>query len=599
MAKRKPTQTLADYVAIAISPALIMLLVGSLAFFLLDVSYHGDHAGRFRWVLGWFVFAAVLISRIAIEQGSEQAFGYTAAFWVAILLVVFRFLDNPLIGTVLLGIVWWCTKQLTYDCTLIDDLQDASGEGLLQVAGIDESTTQTEPRDEASESDNEEPEKRPHSPGLWVVYFSLAALPIFGIGQAFIPRSETTIHDGAFRLLWVYVAAGIGLLLTTSFLGLRRYLRQRRLTMPKSVTATWLTMGVGLALAVLILTVLLPRPNAAYSISNVVDEVSERIGQASEYAMSSNDAGEGEGRAAGTEDESATDGSRGSNGEQPSEHGNSDQPQGGNGDKDGNSDKDGQGEKNGNGEKNGQGENDGGEQKSSSDGNRQDQTDEQNKRDKSDDSDQSKNQGSQKFDEGEPESGSESGASKSSGQELAQTIQETVSKLVKVVIYGLLAILVIFLLIRYWEHVMHALRKFLADLASLFGGRSDHKPRVATTQAEMEHRPTPKPFASFRNPFHSGMASSMPPEELLSYTFAALEAWGNECGVRRPVEMTALEYAAQLGETEPQIAGVARELARLYTQAAYSSRPLPNDLAERVERVWHGMERTRRQEVSA
>ena len=225
MAKRKPTQTLADYVAIAISPALIMLLVGSLAFFLLDVSYHGDHAGRFRWVLGWFVFAAVLISRIAIEQGSEHAFAYTIAFWIAILLVVLRFLDNPIIGVALLGIIWWCTKQLTYDCTLIDDTQDASGEGLLQVAGIEESTAEPASIDDSSESDSEDQKKRPHSPGLWVVYFSLAALPIFGIGQAFIPRSESATRDGAFRLLWVYVAAGIGLLLTTSFLGLRRYLR--------------------------------------------------------------------------------------------------------------------------------------------------------------------------------------------------------------------------------------------------------------------------------------------------------------------------------------------------------------------------------------
>ncbi len=578
MAKRKPTQTLADYVAITISPALIMLLVGSLAFFLLDVTYQGDHAGRFRWVLGWFVFAAVLISRIAIEQGSEHAFVYTAAFWIAILLVVFRFLDNPLIGIVLLGIVWWCTKQLTYDCTLIDDSQDASGEGLLQVAGIDESATETEASDEAPANDDEDSKKRPHSPGLWVVYFSLAALPIFGVGQAFIPRSQTAIRDEAFRLLWVYVAAGIGLLLTTSFLGLRRYLRQRRLTMPKSVTATWLTMGVGLALAVLILTVLLPRPNAAYSISNVVDEVSERIGQASEHAMSSDDAGEGEGRPAGKEDESATEGARGSKGEQPSEQGESEQPQGGDGDKDGQS------------EKNGEGENDGGEQNSSQNKEAQD------KKDESDDSDQSATDGSPKTDENEPESGSESGTdNSSSGQDLGQTIQETVSKFVKIVIYVLLAILVIFLLIRYWEFVINAIRRFLADLASLFGVRSEQKTASATAQAEMEHRPTPKPFASFRNPFHSGTASSMPPEELLSYTFAALEAWGNECGVPRPVEMTALEYAARLGDKQPDIAGVARELGRLYTQAAYSSRPLPSDLADRVERVWQGMEHARRE----
>ena len=39
-------KTLADYLAIAISPVLIMTLVGSLVFFLLEVFYHGGYPGR-------------------------------------------------------------------------------------------------------------------------------------------------------------------------------------------------------------------------------------------------------------------------------------------------------------------------------------------------------------------------------------------------------------------------------------------------------------------------------------------------------------------------------------------------------------------------
>ena len=73
MAKSRRDKTLADYVVIAISPALIMTLVGSLAFFLLEVSYRGEHETRLQWVLFWFVFAAVLVARIAMEEGIEHA----------------------------------------------------------------------------------------------------------------------------------------------------------------------------------------------------------------------------------------------------------------------------------------------------------------------------------------------------------------------------------------------------------------------------------------------------------------------------------------------------------------------------------------------
>jgi len=38
----KPTKTLADYMVIGISPVLIMLLVGSLSFFLIQVFYQGE-----------------------------------------------------------------------------------------------------------------------------------------------------------------------------------------------------------------------------------------------------------------------------------------------------------------------------------------------------------------------------------------------------------------------------------------------------------------------------------------------------------------------------------------------------------------------------
>src|SRR5690606_12618467 len=73
---------------------------------------------------------------------------------------------------------------------------------------------------------------RSQRPGMWVVYFSFAALPVFGFGQWLIPEANADLRSSSFRLLYVYLGSALGLLLTTSFLGLRRYLRQRNVEMP-------------------------------------------------------------------------------------------------------------------------------------------------------------------------------------------------------------------------------------------------------------------------------------------------------------------------------------------------------------------------------
>src|SRR5262249_42164410 len=155
--------------------------------------------------------------------------------------------------------------------------EDASGAGLLEAAGLEDNVaaeaTQQAPESggregprrrgrkrqsgilawwERYEAYRRDKKKQTHTLGTWVIYFSLAALPLFGLGQALIPAEELGRRRYSFWLLTAYVASGLGLLLTTSFLGLRRYLRHKRLKMPISVTGVWLTMGaimIGLLLA--------------------------------------------------------------------------------------------------------------------------------------------------------------------------------------------------------------------------------------------------------------------------------------------------------------------------------------------------------------
>ena len=112
-----------------------------------------------------------------------------------------------------MAIVWWSAHKLTWDCTFIDDEQDASGEGLLQGMGLDSDTverqvaivqpggasplassTGTAPAAAAPERGQDwyqrmvQRRRRPHTPGVWVMYYALAALPLFGVGQLADPR---------------------------------------------------------------------------------------------------------------------------------------------------------------------------------------------------------------------------------------------------------------------------------------------------------------------------------------------------------------------------------------------------------------------------
>ena len=134
MTPPKPAKTPADYMVIGISPVLIMLLVGSLSFFLVQVFYRGEAVGSVRWVVFWFVMAVVLVSRIGIEQGTGHAAVYGLALAGATWIYLVQIHPAYLLGVILLGTVWWCSHKLTWDCTVIDDDEDASGSGLLQTA---------------------------------------------------------------------------------------------------------------------------------------------------------------------------------------------------------------------------------------------------------------------------------------------------------------------------------------------------------------------------------------------------------------------------------------------------------------------------------
>ena len=87
MARTRRRGTLVDYLVAGIEPALIIAMVGSLMFFLLDMWYDGPVIDRLRWILFWFVLGIVLITRVSMQIGTNLALGYGVTLGGAVALV--------------------------------------------------------------------------------------------------------------------------------------------------------------------------------------------------------------------------------------------------------------------------------------------------------------------------------------------------------------------------------------------------------------------------------------------------------------------------------------------------------------------------------
>src|SRR5437868_6268442 len=77
-----------------INPALVMGLVGSLAFFLLDVCYRGQFDDQLRWTLFFYVCAIVLVARISFKMGGDKAAVYGLLLGGVTFMATMRFVQG-------------------------------------------------------------------------------------------------------------------------------------------------------------------------------------------------------------------------------------------------------------------------------------------------------------------------------------------------------------------------------------------------------------------------------------------------------------------------------------------------------------------------
>jgi hypothetical protein len=627
---------LIDVASVVVAPVLVMGMVGSLCFFLIEVLQGGQFEGRLQYTFFFFVLATVLIARISITQSGNKAAIYGALLAGASFIAMLAFVQytsplfkalGPLLNLVIMGIVWWSAHKLTWDCTHFEQSHKASGRGVLAAAGFDrtKATTSTEdeveydfsmdrsrqaykqlPKGRKADFDpdtalgwfdrykqfKEWRKKKPHTPGVWVLYFALAALPLFALGQAMIPATDEARRASTFWQMAVYIASALGLLMTTTLMGLRRYLEDRKATIPTAMTGAWLGLGAILVVLFVAVGAVLPRPHSETPLINFSGKRQDR--NASDYAqVRDNSAGKGEGqqgqkKEAGEGKSTAKGGKTGGQGQGQSSSG-----QGG--EKQGNT-KGGSQSKNGNdsGKQNNTKQDNNGNNKSNANDKNGEKSGKQGEQNSSNSNSQQNSQDQADKSKGESSSNSNS----SEGLKKLTEAAGAIGNVVKLIVW---IVLIVAVLVGGFYFVVKHLANFTGWAKSLLDWwRNLFKKPIAkrangvvTSAAEEEVIERPPPFTEFRNPFQDGTAETRPLRAVVRYSFTALDAWAwDHLGQGRTADETPAEFVARLAEDYPSLEHAARAVANAHIRAEFSESDLPKNTSKVLAELWATLERT-------
>ncbi len=625
MAAERETPTATDYIVTALSPVLVMLMVGSLVFFLVEVMYEGKYSGRLLYTLFFFVAGAVLVARISIEVDSSRATLYGVLLGGATYLALLTYVEYPgggwlksfgwLVNLGLMALIWWSAHKLTWDCTHIDEKRKGAGRGILSAAGLDadagasparegggsETPVSSDPKGSAEkEADGKKPKKKkkpkhesrlwdwiekykkyreerrngPHTPGVWVIYFALAALPLFALGQSLIAPEDTARRQATFLQMVVYVASALGLLVTTSLLGLRRYLRQRKAKIPTALAGGWLLLGGVFIVVFLVLGAFLPRPHSEVPWFGIA-RAGKNDRDASKFALRRDAAGKGDG-AEGRQTK-AGDGSASGKGGKPGggnkgDKGGGGKGQGGKGGKEGKSDQSGGDQKG-----NGGGKGDDSEAKKDEDGGGG--NDDTNR-----DGEESKDDAESRERSGGSQSDSQLGAA-------IEKIAEGLKWIVFAIVAVLIVVAVVMAILGYLAPFTNWARRLLDAIRNWWAGLWGRKaPAKREEVAAAPLAPVrPPSFHEFSNPFTDGTAEGRDPAELVAYTFMAFESWAWDRDCARDAAETPLEFVVRLIDHFPDLGEVFARFAKVYAHTSYSEAGPPADTLPALEEMWDGM----------
>jgi hypothetical protein len=614
MATKRESPSLADYMVTALSPVLIMLMVGSLVFFLVEVLYAGQYSGKLLYTLFFFVVGAVLIARISIEADAARASLYGLFLGVVTYIALLSYIEYPgggwlasfgwLVNLSLMLLIWWSAHKLTWDCTHIDEKRKGAGRGLLSAVGLDTDTTangeRVPPESPASREHprlgknkthhhsrlwdwieryqkyREERQTALHTPGVWVIYFALAALPLFALGQSLIDPEDNKRRQATFLQMTVYVGSALALLVTTSLLGLRRYLRQRKAKIPRSLTASWLGLGAAIIGVFLVLGAFLPRPHSEVPWFGIA-RAGKADRQASQYAINKTSSGKGEG-ATGDQTKSLN-GKASARQEKPGGGSKAEKVSGK--DQGANSGSEGKKDQVGS-EKNPTGKSSNSPSETKNDRNNWDR--------------KPSGGNEQEEETGEGTNGNNRLRVTQSNVQFSAALQK-ITTVLKWVVFAIVVVLVVIAvavaILHYlapftkWAHrLLEALQSWWAYL---WGHQRSNPGRLAGDDPEPLRPVRPPPFRAFSNPFIDGTAPTRDPVELTQYTFQALDSWAWDHGCGRDPTETQLEFAARLAALFPELSDSFLRFGQLCAGVSYSGNPPPADTLATLESLWDGL----------
>jgi len=625
-----------DFFLAAIAPVFIIGMIGSLVYFIIMVCYEGPFIIRLMWILGLYTVAAVLIARIAIEQSRQLAFVYMFPLGGATLFVAPQFMTvtGPLAFLsfpILLGLlvlVAVLADRITFDCTSMNEQQQSTGVGLLQSLGLVQSERkQTEPKSGAvPPTDGTSPDlmlkkssrMRKHNPGVWVLYFALLALPLFGLGQMVI--RNPTDRRWAFTYLFCYLLSSMFLLVLISLLSLRKYLRERSVPMETSFAVRWMAIGMASVFLVLFVLSLLPIPSHSLLSMELPFRITSRDDlKANKWGWGPEGA-EGEGPKQGKpngaqpQDEQEANQKGAEKGQGKADGGKKDgskdgkgQAEGGSQKKDGKQSDKQQSEKSPSGESDKNDDKKGESKGERSDGEQRKNEDNQinGKQAKEPDSAKNDPQQPEKRDpqQGEKPAPKDNNQAKQAEPKQAPEQQQQQQKQAPSMsvewnlpaVFQWLAMLILLIVaivfgIKYRKELMQAFQSFRDWLSALFGRKkkslvpADSVVEGAVTLADLY-----PPFSSFENPFASGGNWSR--EQIVRHMYRAVMSWGYEHRVVRREDETPEEFVRRLARRFPEQQEHFSMLGIYYNRIAYARGSIGSSEIKPMAELWSWLSR--------
>ncbi len=260
-----------DALTEAAIPLGILGLLGSFLYYLLELRsvFWGSSAESpvLRWVCFFFLVGVIGVTRLRTRHGAQVVAtpyviglaGAMAAFIYVFTMRAGSVLQAPglrnletinlLFTYAIVALVWYGASRLTRECTAEETRREVAEHGMLEDLLSPKSALER----------REEARRRVRHPGWLVMWFSLAALVVFALGQRAMASRQGEGSAFAFKCMLVFVFFALLLLALTTLSAVRMYVRTRRLTLAGAVSPLWIFLSFALVTVIVALAAAFPR----------------------------------------------------------------------------------------------------------------------------------------------------------------------------------------------------------------------------------------------------------------------------------------------------------------------------------------------------